>query len=312
MTLDAPTTQHAATVALNLALAIAVGAGLSRLWVAGGASRWAGVQGARMRFAGLAALAVAMLASACVLWLEAAAMAEVPVFQAGAAAWSMLTATHLGTASMIGMGALVVAMAALACSGHARHARRLTYLTLLGMAAFLYTRSMVSHASAEGDFSASMTADWLHLMFVCTWVGEVFVAGLLALASAPGGRAEDRKDCARYVESLSASVTVALAGIVATGLFDAWHNLGGPGALTGNPYGTTLLAKLALVMLAVMLGGLNRFIVLPPLTAALRGGKPAAGGLLRRCMIILRIEAGVLLGVLVLAAMLSSTSPPAM
>ena len=55
-----------------------------------------------------------MLASACGLWLTAAAMAEVPVTQAGPAAWSMLTATHLGTAWTIGMAALAASSAAMA------------------------------------------------------------------------------------------------------------------------------------------------------------------------------------------------------
>ena len=178
------------------------------------------------------------------------------------------------------------------------------------MALFLYTRSMVSHASANGDLSALMAADWLHLICICVWVGEVFVAAFIMLASPAGARTDDRDACRRYVESLSTSATFALAGIFATGLFNAWHNLDEPGALTGTPYGATLLVKVSLVMLAVMLGGFNRFMVMPPLTAALRSGDPAASVFARRFSMILRIEAGVLLGVLILAANLSSTSPP--
>jgi putative copper resistance protein D len=263
-----------------------------------------------MRRTSLAVLAIAMFANACVLWLEAAAMAEVPVMQAGAAAWSMLTATHLGVAWTIGTGALIFSMGAMALSTQVQRKRRLVLINLLGLAAFLYTRSMVSHASANGDFSVPMVADCLHLILICLWVGEVLVAGFWILASPTGERMDDRTDCARYIESLSTSATFALAGIFATGLFSAWWNVGSPSALVDNSYGTTLLVKIALVLLAVMLGGVNRFIVMPSLIDALRTSGSKAASAVQRFTLILRFEAGVLLGVLILAALLSSTSPP--
>jgi putative copper resistance protein D len=310
MGFDLELAQHAATVALNLALAVAVGAGASWLSVGGLRSEWAARQIRGLRRAGLGALAVAMSASACVLWLEAAAMAEVPVTQAGAAAWSMLTATHLGVAWRIGIGALVSSMAAMAVASGTARARLAIAFSLSGLAVFLYTRSMVSHAAANGDVSLPMLADWLHLMLICLWVGEVFVSGFLILASPPAVRRDDRNDCVAYIESLSSSATFALVGIFATGLFSAWHNLGALSALVGNPYGTTLLGKLAVVAAAAMLGGANRFIVMPRLLAAVRGGSSAARAAARQFTAILRVESGVLLAVLIVAAMLSSTSPP--
>lgn len=307
MTLDLPVAQHAATITLNLALATAVGAGLSRLWVTSRASPWTVLQAGRLRWASLAALAIAMLVSICGLWLEAAAMAEVPVAQAGAATWSMLTATHLGAAWTVGITALVFSTGAMALSTHGQGTRRCVSLNLLGLAVFLYTRSMVSHASSNGDFSVPIVADWLHLVLICLWTGEVFVSGFLTLASPPSERTDDRDDCVRYIESLSTSATLALVGIFATGLFSAWHNVGSPSALTGNAYGTTLLFKMALVALAVMLGGMNRFVVMPSLIAALHEKDLAATSAVQRFTLILRVEAGVLLGVLILAAILSST-----
>ena len=305
---DLALAQYAATVTLNLAVAIAVGAGMSALWLASRGSAWAASQRSRLRRASVAALAVVMAASVAVLWLEAAAMAEVPVIEAGAAVWSMLTATHLGVAWTAGASALVLSALAIATRPQGKRSHRLILLNLLGLAAFLYTRSMVSHASANGDFGVSMIADWVHLALISLWVGEVCIAGWLTLAAPPGERSDDRSDCMGYIEALSTSATYALVGIVATGLLSAWHNVGSPSALTGNPYGTTLLVKLALVALAVLLGGLNRFLVMPSLTTALPGNAPAPA--LHRFTLILRVEAAVLLGVLILAAILSSTSPP--
>lgn len=287
--MDLELAQPAATALLNLALAVAAGAGITGWWMAPRASAWAALLARRLRQAGIVATAAAMLASACLLWMTAAAMGEVALAQAGDATWTLLTETHFGLAWMIGIGALAISLAA----------RR---TALVGLSAFLFTRSMVSHAAGDGDFTVPVLVDWLHLNLACMWVGEVLVSGFLVLAGPPG----DRTDCAAYVTSLSTSATFALAGIFATGLFSAWHNLGSLGALTGSAYGITLAAKVALVLAAAMLGGVNRFFVMPKLIASLRDGASDGG----KFRLILRLEAAVLLGVLALAAVLSSTSPP--
>lgn len=294
MAVDWAWTQRAVTVALNLAVAVGVGAAMSGIWTAGSGAPWALNQRRRLRLAGLAALAVAMLASAGVLWLEAAAMAEVAPAQAAPAVWAMLTATHLGVAWQIGIGALLLSMGAAAFRGPLQ---RGFVANLLGLAVFLYTRSMVSHAAADGDFSVPIVVDWLHLMLICLWTGEVVVAGWLV-------RADDGVEWARYAAALSTTATFALGGIVATGMFSVWRNLDSPAALIEHVYGTTLVAKLALVTIAVLLGGANRYFVMPSLC----GGHAIETA--RRFTAILRVESAVLLGVLILAALLSSTAPP--
>jgi putative copper resistance protein D len=308
--LDLQTGQHAATVALNAAVALAAGASMASLWLARGFSHWASGHHARVRVAALSGALVALLADAVLLWLEAAAMAEVPVTQAGAATCSVLTATHYGLAWSIGTGALVAA-AGLSITGMLGKRRRLTAaLSLLALAVFLYTRSMVSHAAAEGDFSVAMLADWIHLNLISLWVGEVFVAGLIILTAKAQMQAADRCDRANYIQALSTSATFALVGIFLTGLFSAWRNLGGFANLIGNPYGETLLVKLTLVAFAAALGGINRFLVMPPLLDSERGDGWLSEAHARKFRLVLRVEAVVLFAVLFLAAVLSSTSPP--
>ena len=309
---DLPLMMRVATVGLNLAMAIAIGASAASRALARSAAPWAERQCGRLRLAILAGLATAMLTSASLLLFEAAAMAEVPVAEAGDAAWTMLTATHLGAAWTIGIGALAVSLGTTAAGFGAGAGRRRwrAPLLLAGLAVFLYTRSMVSHAASGGDFSAAMLADWLHLAMISLWVGEVVVAGALTLATPVGDRADDRNAAARYVASLSASATIALAAIVATGGFSAWHNLGSVGALTGNPYGNALLVKVGLVGMAVLMGGYNRFFVMPSLLMNLRRNGPAAAQDVGRFALILRLETALLLCVLIIAAFVSSTSPP--
>jgi putative copper resistance protein D len=122
---------------------------------------------------------------------------------------------------------------------------------------------------------------------------------------------QSRLECAAYVRALSRSATVALAGIAITGAIAAWRGLGTIDNAVGNPYAATLLVKLALVLCAAALGGLNRFIVMPALLLQLRHTGVAQQGAGRRFALVLRIEAAFLVAALVAAAFLSATSPPA-
>lgn len=310
MTFDVQLAITVATVLLNLAFAIAVGATMAWLWLARGASAWSCSQLRGVLRIRLGAIAVALVGMIMLLLFVSASMAEVPVSQAGPAALSMVTESHFGLAWSFGIGALLAAAIVPVVPTAGRGARAGMQMSLMALGVCAYTRSMISHASANGDLNAAMTADWIHLCLISVWVGEVFIAGLLTLRGQAVEQPADRSDAALYIESLSTSATFALVGIFATGIFSAWHNLGNFAGLSGNPYGTVLIVKLAMVAVAVLLGGFNRFIVMPSLLAGLRSADDRGLLRLRQFTLILRIEAVVLLGVLVAAAILSSTSPP--
>ncbi|WP_162600520.1 MULTISPECIES: copper resistance D family protein [Massilia] len=250
----------------------------------------------------------ALAANLVVLWLESAAMAEVPFIEAGGAVFSMLTSTHLGFAWMIGMAGLIVATFAVFLDMDRSAAPPI--LTLISLAVFWYTRSMVSHAASDGDFSVRLVADWVHLGLISLWVGEVILAGVVTLKTSVNMNALDRRARAAYVESLSSSATIALTGIFITGAYAVWRSLGSLENVFGNPYGNTLIAKLLLVGVAAALGGYNRFLVMPPWLTLERSGNAAPAVLPERFRRILWVEALVLLVVVMLAAILASTSPP--
>lgn len=308
MALDLQTAQRLCTAVLNLAAAALAGACVARLWLGREASAWAAARQGRVRQAALAGAVLALAADLLLLWLESAAMAEVPLSAAGSATWTMLRSTHLGMAWLIGAFGLAVAAAGAGAraDAHPGPAR----LALAALAVFWYTRSVVSHAASEGDLSLPVLADWLHQGLISLWVGEVLLAGAVMLREADVMSAADRRARAAYVASLSDSATLALAGIFATGLYASWRDLGGLANLFGNPYGAALVAKLLLVGVAVLLGGFNRFFVMPPWLAREAAGQPAPAQLPARFRRILGIEAVVLLAVVGAAAWLASTSPP--
>jgi putative copper resistance protein D len=307
---DLALVQQVVTAILNLSVATIVGSGMATVWLRGKSSGWAADMLPRLRRAMLAGAVAATATHLAGLWLEAAAMAEVPLPEAFPAVQSVITATHYGMAWMLGAAALVVVAVVTVLRPGARASGATGVLRLAALALFLYSRSIVSHAGAAGDFTWAVAIDWLHLILISLWVGEVIVAGLVTLRHRVASEPASRADCARYVEALSTSATLALVGIFVTGVLSAWRGLGSLDNAFGNPYATILVVKVALVLCAAALGGLNRFIVMPSLLAGLRS-KPAAGddaaGKFAR---ILHLEAVILVAVIVAAAFLSSTSPP--
>jgi len=326
---DLASLQRAVTVVLNLSFAVLVGASAARLWLRAATSPWAAGLLPRLRTAVLAASGSAMLAYLAILWVEAASMAEAPLTEALPAVRSVITATHYGMAWMIGAVALVVIGAVTVARDQMGKAGSIIPIGAIGL--LLYSRSIVSHAGAGGDFTWAVAFDWVHLVLISLWVGEVLVAGLIALPGGPGTELQSRREYADYIASLSHSATVALVGIFTTGIIAAWRGLGGFDNAFGNPYATTLLIKIGLVLCAAALGGVNRFVVMPTMLSRLRKapkrakpgagrkagdgnetdkGMPAGGTTDKRFAWILQVEAVVLIAAIVAAAFLSSTSPP--
>ncbi len=290
--------------AIQCGLALMAGGLASMFWLRHGASSWArGVaQASRRSF--IIGAGITLVASVAALWFQAAAMGDVALESAGSMVAMMVRETHYGHAWSTGFAALVAAGIVMAAS------RRLFVpVGALGLATFMLTRSVVSHAGVDGDFSLKILVDWTHLVFVCLWVGMVFLGAFIAFRQGPNTQV-DAADSAVWVSSLSEAATVALVGIVSTGALKVWWATPSIAQLVASSYGGVLLVKLLLVGAAAGLGGVNRFFVMPALLGGLQGTARREPNLQRRFVRVLRMEALVLLLVFVAAAILSGTPNP--
>lgn len=301
----------AATVAIHLGLALVVGAIASRAWLWRRPSNWRDLlvrQALGMLRMGFALGLAGVLAA---LWFEAAIMTEQPLMQAGSAIGTLLSHSHFGHATLVGVIAWLAATALLAPHASSRDEAVRFALSQGAVVVFVATRSVVSHAGSHGDFTVDVAVDVAHLLLVCAWVGIVVAGARLTLPSA-GAPALERAAATHWVASMSSTATVALVGIGATGLYKVWRVFeSAPSALqfVASDYGRTLVVKLVFVGMAAALGGANRFVVLPQLLTELaeaRDGGRWRLGLVR----ILRHEAVTLVLALIAAAVLSNTEPP--
>jgi len=286
----------ASSAMFDIGFAAMVGALATPVLLQDGSSDWSARRARRCRGLFAGAGFVALAASLAWMALQAIALTELPPVAALAAVGGIVADTAFGRAWAVATLAL---LAALALAGAFRY-RRLPRQTLaLMLVTVAVAHASAGHAGANG-FGWLVPAVAVHELATGLWAGGVFAAAWTVLRGAP-----DALDGARYATRLSTLATAALAGVALTGAAIAWHGLGGSlaplapvaGALS---WGVMLDAKLALVALAVALGGFNRLAVMPSLPESLP-----------RFARVLRVEAVVLLAALVAAAWLANGEPPA-
>jgi putative copper export protein len=126
-------------------------------------------------------------------------------------------------------------------------------------------RSDSGHAADWGDLTWPEVIDWVHLMAGSVWGGGLIALSFVLLPATFRLRTGRRRSIAVLAQRFSTLASIALTGVLLTGLYNAWVQLGGMTALWGTAYGRILLGKLLLVMPLVALGASNHYISVPRL-----------------------------------------------
>jgi putative copper resistance protein D len=212
---------------------------------------------------------------------------------------TVLTETHAGRNLVLNGLCLTALLTYLAISRWRRPRIDWPLLSLLTLLAAV--RSASGHAASNGDFALPEYIQCLHLVSIAIWAGAVIAGGLLVLPALL--RQLDTATVHTFTRKLSSTVTVALLFVILTGIYNAWHGLGGAvSPLLHTQWGYLLDAKSLLVLAALILGGLNRRLLRPQLAFT----QPQATRLAK----LLRAEAILMLLILIVSAFLAN-SPPA-
>jgi copper transport protein len=176
----------------------------------------------------------------------------------------------------------------------------------LGAAAVLFVPGTAGHAGQTSPRGWSIFFDWAHMVAGSIWVGGLL--GLLVLAaSLPAARR-----VAGLVYTVPRFSNVAFASVVvliASGTGSSVLHLPTLASLWQTSYGKALLAKIAILCVALLLAAVNLLRTRPRLLASSR--KPELGNPTAR--LLRRLVAGELLlvaGAVLAAAILSSLPPP--
>jgi putative copper export protein len=302
-------------------LAAAVGAAAGQVWILppGQTNEHSLLIPARSTLRRLLGLALLLffIASLLELLLRTADMSGQPLSEAYTELSTVLLKTHYGHFWLWRCGALILAALAWAFSLHPARLRGASYSAIVALVAVVWALSAEGHAGDDGFLSAANFANGLHILGGLLWGGGILTAMLIILPRLI--RADARPLTAQCSLRLSALAAAALAMVIIPGVYNAWLQIGSWHGLWSTTYGRLLMIKVLLVMIMAALGALNRYRYVPalqrhaglaeprtliPLPRLLRKDAPASSFL-----ISLRVEAGLLLTVLLLAAALSQQVP---
>ncbi|MDE2225569.1 MAG: CopD family protein [Xanthomonadaceae bacterium] len=150
---------------------------------------------------------------------------------------------------------------------HTRHARIAGWLMLVAASVIALTRSETGHPADHGDFTLAVWLDWTHLLAAATWVGSLFGMSLAVFPELLKMREPSPRQAAAIFHRLSTLSGLALAMLLACGIYNAIRQLGSVAALWTTPYGMVLDIKLAIVLAMIAIGAHNRYVKLPRLLA---------------------------------------------
>ncbi len=293
--------QVAMAALVDISYAFALGSALYGAWLdKDGRSPVSPARAAWLRAQRSQRASALVLLIALLMWLlyESASISGEPLPSAFGTVSTVLTQTHVGQAWSVAFGAaLLLLVTVFTAAGTLRDG--VLWIALIVTAA---GRAALGHAADAGFASAALGLHTLHVLSASVWSGVVMAGGLVVLPAL--GASTARGMLIRTSAQVSNVAWFAVGIVFATGVFNALRGTGGSyAALTGSSWGHVLLLKLGLVALACVLGGYNRIVAMPQLR---RSASTAAA---RRFVNVIHLEAIVMIGVLVLAAVLARSVP---
>ena len=176
--------------------------------------------------------------------------------------------------------------------------------------ALLTTLSLTSHAAAKPGI-VPVLSETIHLAGVVVWGGGLLYFALLPWKTIRQETETYGRILWKLVERFSTIALVAVCLLVMSGAVLAFLHVYGLPAFSDTPYGRILSTKIAVFLLTLGVAGWQLMRLSPALKRQARTRIPdAAYTLLGRCAALVRTEAALVLGAILLAAVLT-TLPPA-
>ncbi|MBB4371755.1 putative copper resistance protein D [Bradyrhizobium sp. cir1] len=221
------------------------------------------------------------------------------------AARFIVTETSFGTVSLLRLGAGLAALSILTLR-FGLSIKKLDLVLVAVCAILLGSLAAVGHTQVEDGpaRAAHSFSDALHLLAAGAWLGGLVGLMRLTFASFYGNEPIGQACEAAYRFSKMGYMAVAI--LVASGLFNSWFLVGSLTNLVATAYGRLLLLKLVLFAAMVGFAGLNRFLVVPTL---LRSAAGASKHGLRRLLINMVAELSLGSAIVLIVSVLGTTEP---
>ena len=296
-------------IALNqAALALIIGVCCSRLWLLARHNPETDTTARLVHILGWALLLL-LFSSLVTLLLRSAEMMELGLIEALPFIPKVLTRSQFGAlwqwqmTTWLGMALLWLWLWA-----WRRDGSNISYvITAVGAIITAFLFSSAGHAGDDGKLVLANMVNTLHITSACVWGGTVTVYAFSILPGQLRQRPSSLPWTVASATRLSSIAGMALAVVLLTGLYNAWHYIDDITQLWRSDYGLTLLVKLLIVATMMTIGALNLFFFVP----AIRHSGAENITAVRRFLHVLRFDTGIFMLILLAAVILASQAPPA-
>ena len=291
------------------------GAYTSRLYVTGPSGAEACFPGGRNKCFGetvakyIFLIAVlTLLANAVHFVLHCAIMTDTSLKEVFSILPTFLTKTKYGRFTII-RTVFLAAIIVVSFAGVYRDQKWATLSGALLSLLLLVAIAMSGHQGAKGYMNFPFFLDTLHLVAVSLWIGGVIFIRFFLSAFVKGAYVEFWRNVKSLMNRFSLLATYCVFIAAFTGVLLSYVNVKGFSVLLNTSYGIVLFVKILLVGIIVIIGGMNKFSVIPQMNniKTEESSESMAHG--RKLLNLVTIEAGLGFLVLLLTSLLTHLSP---
>jgi putative copper export protein len=222
--------------------------------------------------------------------------------------WPFLTRTRYGQLNVwrtVFLTALIVVSYS-AAKNDTVWARRSGMVLSLSL---LVVLSMSGHQGVKGYANIPFFLDVLHLVAISLWIGGLFLIRLCFSFFLRQAGVELLDTFKHLFKKFSDLATYCVGAVAVTGIILLLFTIKSFSILFGKPYGIVLIIKILLVCIILILGGINKFFIVPLLNAADKDKWNEIVVTRRRLYLLATVEVYLGLGVLLATSLLTHLSP---
>ena len=291
------------------------GAFTSRLYVTGPSGVEACFPGSRNKCLGetvakyIFLIAVlTLLANAIHFILHCAVMTDTPLQEVFSILPTFLTKTKYGRFTIV-RTVFLAAIIVVSFAGVYRDQKWTMLSGALLSLLLLVAIAMSGHQGAMGYMNFPFLLDVLHLFAVSLWIGGVIFIRFFLSAFVRGAHVEFRRNLTSLMNRFSLLATYCVFIAALTGILLSYVNVKGFSVLLNTSYGIVLFVKILLVGIIVIIGGMNKFSVIPQMNNIKTDESSESITLGRKLLNLVTIEAGLGFLVMLLTSLLTHLSP---
>jgi putative copper resistance protein D len=169
--------------------------------------------------------------------------------------------------------------------------------------------AMSGHQGAMGYMNFPFFLDALHIVSISLWIGGIIFIRFFLSAFARGAYIEFWRNVTSLMNRFSLLATYCVFIAAFTGVLLSYFNVKDFSVLMNTSYGMVLLVKILLVGIIVIIGGMNKFSVIPYMNNIKPEERLESLAHGRKLLNLVTIEAGLGFVVLLLTSILTHLSP---